>query len=107
MSQELATTNVWVAIIALVSLAEFLIILTAAVVGYRLYRRATTFLDRAEADYVAPLAAKGYARLKPDSVGRNDKTKDAWADPFVEWLRYRGYFLSAMPVFFGPKAEQR
>lgn len=53
----------------------------------------------------APLAAKGYARLKPDSVGRNDKTKDAWADPFVEWLRYRGYFLSAVPVFFGPKAE--
>lgn len=53
----------------------------------------------------APLAAKGYARLKPDSVGRNDKTKDAWADPFVEWLRYRGYFLSALPVFFGSKAE--
>jgi hypothetical protein len=26
----------------------------------------------------SPHAAKGYARLKPDGTGRNDKTKDAW-----------------------------
>lgn len=53
----------------------------------------------------APNAAKGYARLKPDSTGRGDKTKDAWADPFVEWLRYRGYFIAAVPVFHGSKGE--
>lgn len=52
-----------------------------------------------------PLAAKGYSRLKPDSTDRNDKTKEKWADPFCEWLRYRGYFRVGCPFFHGPKAE--
>lgn len=52
-----------------------------------------------------PTAAKGYSRLKPDGTDRNDKTKEQWADPFVEWLRYRGYFRVACPFFQGPKAE--
>ncbi len=46
-----------------------------------------------------PTAAKGYCRLKPDSTDRNDKTKDRWADPLVEWLRYRGYFRVACAFF--------
>ena len=53
----------------------------------------------------SPNAAKGYSRLKPDSTERNDKTKEQWTDPFVEWLRYRGYFAVACPFFDGPKAE--
>lgn len=53
----------------------------------------------------SPNAAKGYSRLKPDSTGRNDKTKDQWADPFIEWLRYRGYYKIACPYFQGKKAE--
>lgn len=48
-----------------------------------------------------PTAAKGYCRLKPDSTDRNDKSKDRWADPLVEWLRYRGYFRAACPFFRG------
>jgi len=52
-----------------------------------------------------PLAAKGYGRLKPDSTDRNDKTKEQWADPFQEWLKYRGYFRVAVPYFQGPKGE--
>lgn len=52
-----------------------------------------------------PIAAKGYSRLKPDSTDRNDKTKEQWADPFLEWLKYRGYFRVACPFFQGPKAE--
>jgi hypothetical protein len=52
-----------------------------------------------------PTSAKGYSRLKPDSTDRNDKTKEQWADPFVEWLKYRGYFRVACPFFQGPKAE--
>jgi hypothetical protein len=52
-----------------------------------------------------PSAAKGYSRLKPDSTDRNDKTKEQWTDPFVEWLRYRGYFAVACPFFHGQKAE--
>jgi hypothetical protein len=39
-----------------------------------------------------PHAAKGYALLKPRGTNRNDKSKDRWAQPFVEWLRFRGYF---------------
>lgn len=53
----------------------------------------------------SPTSAKGYSRLKPDSTGRNDKTKEDWTDPFIEWLRYRGYFAVACPFFDGPKAE--
>lgn len=53
----------------------------------------------------SPTAAKGFARLKPDSTGRGDKTKDAWADPFLEWLRYRGYFRAIVPAFHGSKGE--
>lgn len=52
-----------------------------------------------------PVAAKGYSRLKPDSTDRNDKTKEQWTDPFIEWLKYRGYFQVACPFFQGSKAE--
>jgi len=52
-----------------------------------------------------PIAAKGYSRLKPDSTDRNDKTKEQWADAFVEWLKYRGYFRVACPFFQGQRAE--
>jgi hypothetical protein len=53
----------------------------------------------------SPNSAKGYSRLKPDSTGRNDKTKEDWTDPFIEWLRYRGYFAVACPFFDGPNGE--
>jgi hypothetical protein len=39
-----------------------------------------------------PHSAKGYALLKPSGTKRSDKTKDRWAEPFLEWLRFRGYF---------------
>jgi hypothetical protein len=39
-----------------------------------------------------PHAARGYALLKPSGTNRSDKTKDRWAEPFLEWLRFRGYF---------------
>ncbi|MBV6434537.1 MAG: hypothetical protein IANPNBLG_04790 [Bryobacteraceae bacterium] len=52
-----------------------------------------------------PHAAKGYSRLKPDSTARGDKTKDAWAEPFTEWLRFRGFFQAAAPFFLGAKSE--
>jgi hypothetical protein len=58
MTQDLAATNMWLAVIALVSLAEFLIIVAAVIVGFRLYRRASALIDRAESTYVAPLADK-------------------------------------------------
>ena len=53
----------------------------------------------------SPHAAKGYSRLKPDSTGRNDKTKEQWADPFWEWMKMRGYWRVACPYFQGSKGE--
>jgi hypothetical protein len=52
-----------------------------------------------------PQAAKGFARLKPDSTGRGDKTKDSWANPFVEALRFRGFFVGVRRFFLGAKGE--
>lgn len=46
-----------------------------------------------------PHAAKGYALLKPRGTNRNDKSKDRWAEPFVEWLRFRGYFEASAGWF--------
>jgi len=39
-----------------------------------------------------PQSANGYALLKPSGTRRRDKTKNRWAEPFHEWLRFRGYF---------------
>lgn len=52
-----------------------------------------------------PQAAKGFARLKPDSTGRGDKTKDSWSDPFMEALRFRGFFVGIRRFFLGAKGE--
>ncbi len=48
-----------------------------------------------------PQAAKGYAMLKPAGTNRRDKTKDRWSEPFLEWLRFRGYFEGAAGWFCG------
>lgn len=52
-----------------------------------------------------PHAPKGYSRLKPDGTDRNDRTKDYWNDPFVEWLKYRGFFRVASGCFHGPERK--
>jgi hypothetical protein len=71
------------------------------------YQQRTSDLDWdvSSVQLFTPIAAKGYSRLKPDSTDRNDKTKEQWVDPFIEWLKYRGYFQAACPFFQGPKAE--
>jgi len=58
MNGELAYTNMWLGILAGVSLAEFLMIFTMGIVGFTLYRRVRALVDRTEAAYVAPIAAK-------------------------------------------------
>jgi hypothetical protein len=39
-----------------------------------------------------PHAARGYSLMKPAGTDRNDKSKNQWNEPFIEWLRYRGFF---------------
>lgn len=46
-----------------------------------------------------PQAARGYSMLKPAGTDRGDKSKDGWGEPFLEWLRYRGYFDACTGVF--------
>jgi hypothetical protein len=46
-----------------------------------------------------PHAARGYSLLKPSGTDRNDKSKNSWGQPFLEWLRYRGYFQACSGSF--------
>ncbi len=46
-----------------------------------------------------PECCRGYALLKPSGTNRSDKTKDRWAEPFLEWLRFRGYFAASAGWF--------
>jgi len=51
-------TNVWLAIIALVALAEFIMIVAAAVMAWRLYSKISTTIDQIEQRHIAPLTSK-------------------------------------------------
>ena len=80
-------------------------ILTEALLAMREGRVPAIDLEASLVQLFDPHAAKGYARLKPDSTGRGDKTKDAWGASFLEWLRFRGYFQAACTYGVGPKRE--
>ena len=55
---DLATTNMWLGILAVTSVVEFLVVVVMAVMSVVLYLRAKALIDRAESAYVAPMAAK-------------------------------------------------
>jgi len=55
---NLTMTNVWLGILAVVSLLEFLIIVVAGLMGYKLYRQATESLATVERLHIAPLRAR-------------------------------------------------
>jgi hypothetical protein len=46
-----------------------------------------------------PHGGRGYALLKPSGTDRRDRTKNRWARPFEQWLRFRGYFQGAAGWF--------
>jgi hypothetical protein len=46
-----------------------------------------------------PHAARGYGMLKPLGTNRSDHTKNKWARPFDQWLRFRGYFQGSAGWF--------
>jgi uncharacterized protein YoxC len=58
MDGNLGMTNVWLAIIAIVTLLEFLMIMAAGVMAYRLYAKVTTTIEQIEQRHIAPLTAK-------------------------------------------------
>jgi hypothetical protein len=55
---DLTTTNIWLAILAIVSLIEFFMICAAAFFAYRLYQRAMTTIETVERVHIAPLHAR-------------------------------------------------
>jgi hypothetical protein len=60
---DLTMTNVWLAILAVVSLVEFFMIVVAGLLAYRLYRQAMLTIETIERVHVAPLRIRVDALL--------------------------------------------
>jgi hypothetical protein len=56
--ESLTTTNTWLAILAVVSLIEFLMILAAGFFAYKLYSRVMVTVETVERVHIAPLRAR-------------------------------------------------
>lgn len=57
-SADLVTTNTWLAVIAIASLVQSLVIIGLAVALLRLYRRTESAIAELKRDYVEPMAAR-------------------------------------------------
>ena len=56
--ENLTTTNMWLGILAVVSLLEFVIIAVAGVFAFKMYRQAMTTIQTIERVHIAPLRAR-------------------------------------------------
>ena len=55
---NLSTTNVWLGIIATVTLIEFLMLVVGGVLAFRLYKKINGTIDEVKEKHIAPIAAK-------------------------------------------------
>ncbi len=55
---DLTTTNVWLGILAVVSLLEFLMIVAAGVFAFKMYKQVMTTIETVERVHIAPLRAR-------------------------------------------------
>jgi len=55
---DMTTTNVWLAILAVVSLVEFLMMCVAGFLAYRVYSKAMATMETVERVHIAPLRAR-------------------------------------------------
>ena len=60
---DLTWTNTWLAILAVISLIQFLAMCVAGILAYRMYHRAMTTLETVERVHIAPLRARVDAML--------------------------------------------
>lgn len=60
---DLTWTNTWLAILAIISLIQFLAICVAGFMAYRMYQKAMTTLETVERVHIAPLRARVDAML--------------------------------------------
>ena len=63
MTPDLGTTNLWLAILAIASAAQFLMLVGAATMAYRMYKRATSSIDALEQEQIRPLLARIHALI--------------------------------------------
>jgi hypothetical protein len=83
---DLTTTNVWLGILAVVSLIEFLMICAAGFFAYRLYHKVMATLENVEREHIAPLHARADSVL--DEVQRiTEKVRHA-QDSVSDALRH-------------------
>ena len=55
---DLTWTNTWLAILAVISVIQFLIVCVAGFLAYRLYQKAITTVETVERVHIAPLRAR-------------------------------------------------
>jgi hypothetical protein len=55
---DLTWTNTWLAILALISLIQFVIVCAAGFFAYRMYQKAMTTMETVERVHIAPLRAR-------------------------------------------------
>jgi hypothetical protein len=61
MVSDLGTTNTWLAVMAIVSVLEFLMLVGIGFSVYRLYRRVAVSLDRLAQQHLVPLSEHAHA----------------------------------------------
>ena len=66
---NVATTNIWLAVLAIVSFLEFLVICAAGFFAYKAYRQVMTIVESVERTHVAPLRARVDAMLDEVQIG--------------------------------------
>jgi hypothetical protein len=58
---DLTMTNVWLGILAVIALIQFLMLCAAGIIAYRMYRKAMDTIETIERVHVAPLRARADA----------------------------------------------
>jgi hypothetical protein len=87
MTPDLGTTNVFLGIIAVVSLLEALAVFGLFLAGFLLYRRLMQVIDGIEARHVAPAAARVNSILDDvKGVTSTVRTEAGRVDQVVQWL---------------------
>ena len=60
---DLGTTNVWLALIAIASILQLLIVIGLLIGSYRLFRRLEKAVDRMSDELIAPVAVRAHKFL--------------------------------------------
>ena len=83
---DLTWTNTWLAILAMISLIQFLIMCAAGFFAYRMYQKAMTTIETVERLHIAPLRARVDVMLDQVQV-MTDKVRHA-QDSVSDALRH-------------------